>query len=305
MRSAIVRTCASLAREGVDLHFLTADLGFKVLDPFREPFPERFTNAGVAESNMISVAAGLAMTGKRPICYSMVPFLFFRAFEHVRLDVVAPRLPVVLVGVGGGLSYGHEGMSHHAIEDVAIARSLPGLTVLCPGDPVEAEAALRYAMHLDGPSFIRLGQNNDPVLHQEAPADIRLPLPIRRGRGEVVVFALGHMLATVTEAAASLQEQGVSVDVFSLPCVKPFPVESVRQLTTKAKVVVTVEEHSVIGGLGTAMLEALHGSSYSGRFVKIGLPDEYCTTHGTPKWLRTHYGIGAADIAARIKELAS
>src|SRR4051812_3009969 len=120
MRSNAIKTLGELASAGVDLHLLTADLGFRILDSFREAHPGRFTNVGVSEANMVGVAAGMALSGQRPICYSMVPFLFMRAFEQVRLDVVAHKLPVVLLGVGGGLSYGHEGMSHHALEDLAI-----------------------------------------------------------------------------------------------------------------------------------------------------------------------------------------
>src|SRR5262249_8521787 len=162
MRSTTVQTLTELASQGADLHLFTADLGFKVLDPFREPHPGRFTNAGVSEANMISVAAGMASSGRRPVCYSMVPFLFMRAFEQVRLDVVAPRLPVVLIGVGGGLSYGSEGMSHHAIEDLAIARNLPGLRVIAPGDPHETRAAIHLPVGAEGPAFIRPRKTGGP-----------------------------------------------------------------------------------------------------------------------------------------------
>src|SRR5262245_55407286 len=181
MRSTAVKTLAELASAGANIHFFTADLGFRVLDPFRDAHPDRFTNAGVSEANMISVAAGMALSGRRPVCYSMVPFLFMRAFEQVRLDVVAPRLPVVLLGVGGGLSYGSEGMSHHAIEDLAIARSLPGLRVLAPADPHETRAAIRLAVEADGPTFIRLGKNGDPNLHASAVTDLAHPLTLRAG----------------------------------------------------------------------------------------------------------------------------
>ena len=200
MRNAVVRALTAEASAGADIHLLTADLGFKVLDAFREAHPTRFTNAGVSEANMMSVAAGMALTGKRPFCYSMVPFVLMRAFEQFRLDVVAHELPVAVVGVGGGLSYGHEGFSHHAVEDVAILRSLPRLQVLAPGDPHEATAAVRAALSYDGPTFIRLGQNGDPILHTGPLEALRGPLRVRGNGREVVVLATGHIVATTRDA---------------------------------------------------------------------------------------------------------
>jgi transketolase len=300
MRNTTVRTLTELASAGVDLHLLTGDLGFKVLDPFREVHPTRFTNAGVSEANMISVASGMALSGCLPVCYSMVPFLFMRAFEQVRLDVVAHRLSVTLVGVGAGLSYGHEGVSHHAIEDLAMARALPGLRVLVPGDPVETRAAVKLALTGTGPTFIRLGRTGDPVLHGNEILDLSRPLVLRDVASPVVVMATGHILAAVLEASDLLAARGAPVRVFSIPMIKPFPAEEVRAIARSASAVFTVEEHSIVGGIGTEVAEILLAQRFPGRFVKIGLPDEYCDTHGSPEWLRQHYGLDAPSIARRI-----
>lgn len=303
MRSTSIQTLVELADEGVDLHFLTADLGFRILDPLRERHPTKFTNAGVSEANMVSVAAGMTMLGKRPVCYSMVPFLFMRAFEQVRVDVVAPMRPVVLLGVGGGLSYGSEGVSHHAIEDLAIARALPGLRVIAPGDPLEAAAALRLALSSDGPTFIRLGKNGDPTIHAGA-VDLRRPLVVHGdGARRAVVFATGHILAATVDAAKLLEEQGLPVRVISLPVLKPFDAPSVRELVRGADAVFTVEEHSVVGGLGTEMSELLLTERFNGKFGKIGLPDAYCRMYGTLEWLRRQYGLDPAGIARRVAEV--
>lgn len=303
MRSTSIQTLVELADEGVDFHFLTADLGFRILDPLRERHPAKFTNAGVSEANMVSVAAGMTMLGKRPVCYSMVPFLFMRAFEQVRVDVVAPMRPVVLLGVGGGLSYGSEGVSHHAIEDLAIARALPGLRVIAPGDPLEAAAALRLALGSDGPTFIRLGKNGDPRIHAGA-VDLRRPLvvhgdPSRR----TVVFATGHILAATLDAAKLLEGQGLRVTVVSLPVLKPLDTEAVRELVKGAEAVFTVEEHSIVGGLGTELSEFLLSVRFAGKFCKIGLPDAYCRMYGTLEWLREQYGLHPAGIARRVAEV--
>jgi len=304
MRNAVIRTLTQEASAGADVHLLTADLGFRVLDPFREAHPTRFTNAGVSEANMLSVAAGMALTGKRPFCYSMVPFVMMRAFEQFRLDVVAHEQPVAVIGVGGGLSYGHEGVSHHAIEDLAILRSLPRLQVLAPGDPHEAAAAVRAALAYEGPTFIRLGQNNDPALHPGAVDTLRRPLRVRGTSRDVIVLATGHIVATAREACERVASAtGVDVSLYSVPCLKPFDQEGITEIARPARAVVTVEEHSLIGGLGTAVVETLFALRWGGRVERIALPDAYCDTHGTLPWLRARYGLDAESIAKRIEEL--
>jgi transketolase len=306
MRSTVIRTLVEQASAGVDVHLLTADLGFKVLDPFREAHPSRFTNVGVSEANMVSVAAGMALTGKRPVCYSMVPFLLMRAFEQVRLDVVAHKLPVLLVGVGGGLSYGHEGISHHAIEDIAIMRSLPGLQLFAPGDPHEAAAAVRIALRHEGPTFIRLGQNNDPAVHPAPVEALRHPLRIRGESTAAVVFTTGHILKTAKDACDRVAAAtGEDVALYSVPSIKPFDNAAIAELTSKARAVATIEEHSVIGGLGTAVLEVLFARRFPGRFERFGLPDAYCETHGSLPWLRKAYDLDEGTLALRLKELLS
>jgi transketolase len=301
MRSTIVRTLAEEASAGTDVHLLTGDLGFKVLDPFRELHPERFTNVGVSEANMVSLAAGMAHTGKRPVCYSMVPFLFYRAFECVRLDVVAHKLPVVLVGVGGGLSYGHEGISHHAVEDLAIARSLPGLQVLAPGDPWEAEAAVRIALRHDGPTFIRVGQNNDPKVHAARMDTLAHPLRIAGTSASVVVLATGHIVAAAKDACERVASSAhTDVSLFSVPSIKPFDTAFLCDVAKSAKVIVTIEEHSVVGGLGSLVAEELLRARWNGHLERIALPDAYCETHGSLPWLRKHYGLDADTLAKRI-----
>lgn len=304
MRSTVVRTLTEVTSAGADVHLLTGDLGFKVLDPFREAHPSRFTNVGVSEANMMSVAAGMALTGKRPFCYSMVPFVMMRAFEQFRLDVVAHEQPVAIIGVGGGLSYGHEGFSHHAIEDLAILRSLPRLQVLSPGDPHEAAAAVRAALSYDGPTFIRLGQNNNPSLHPGPLDTLRRVLRVRGTSRDVVVFATGHILAAARDACDRVASTtGVDVSLYSVPSIKPFDSEGVVEISRGARVVATVEEHSAIGGLGTAVVETLFPVRWPGHFERFALPDAYCDTHGTLPWLRARYGLDAASIAKRLEGL--
>lgn len=304
MRSAVIRALTQAAFSGADVHLLTGDLGFRVLDPFREAHPMRFTNVGVSEANMMSVAAGMALSGKRPFCYSMVPFVMMRAFEQFRLDVVAHELPVTVIGVGGGLSYGHEGVSHHAVEDVAILRSLPRLHVLAPGDPHEAEAAVREALAHNGPTFIRLGQNNDPHIHAGPVDTLRRVSRVRGTSREVVVFATGHILAAARDACDRVASTtSTDISLFSVASLKPLDTEGIVELARSSRLVATIEEHSVIGGLGTAVIETLFTLGWSGRFERFALPDAYCDTHGTLPWLRERYGLDPFSIAKRLEEL--
>jgi len=302
MRNAAIQTLAALIEEGCDIHFFTGDLGFKVLDDLRTRHPRRFTNAGVSEANMVSVAAGLAATGKRVFCYSMAPFVFLRAFEQVRLDLCAQHLPVTLIGVGGGLSYGCEGPSHYAIEDLAVARSLPGLTVYCPGDPHECRAAVRAAAQAPGPVYLRLGKNNDPAVHAGPVTEISRLLPIIHGAPDVCVLATGHILHAAAEAARAPAPDGPAVRLFSAPALKPFDEPGLRAAAAGARAIATIEEHSLIGGLGSLVAECLFGWGYRGRFLKIGLPDEFCNVVGDHDHLRRHYGLDAPGLARRLRQ---
>ena len=304
----------NLVKEGVPIHLLTADLGFKLMDHYREQYPNRFTNVGVSEGNMIGVAAGMAAAGLRPFCYSMVPFVFMRAFEQVRSDLCVNDLPVTLLGVGGGLSYGCEGPSHFAIEDLGMARSLPNLRVIAPGDPHEVRLAVKKAATADGPTYIRIAKNNDPFVHQTAPDSIDLPIKVDFGGGSstgdssrlekakpsVVVFATGHVLSTTREAVEKVIDTGLSIELFSLPTFKPFPEYAVSEITHSKHLVMTVEEHNVLGGLGSAVADTLISTGFRGKFAKIGLPDRYPEEIGGHQHLRDVYGLTPEAIAERI-----
>jgi transketolase len=305
MRNTVIRVIGELINEGHDLHLFTGDLGFRILDDFRAKHPTCFTNAGVAEANMISAAAGLAMTGTRAFCYSMVPFVFMRAFEQVRLDLCSQRTPVTVIGVGGGLSYGCESHSHFAIEDVALARALPNLTVYAPGDPHEAACAIRVSSTTPGPVYIRLGKNGDPNVHKSALSTIEGALCVRSGSTDILVLATGHILSRSVAAVDALVNAGLSVTLLSIPQLKPFDNESVLRYARKAKLVISIEEHSVVGGLGTEVAELLFSAQYRGTFMKIALPDEYCDVIGTHEHLCLKYELDTESIARRIARAAS
>jgi transketolase len=303
MRTAFVNTFIELVESGYDVHLLTADLGFRIFDPIRDKYPDRFTNVGVAEANMIGVAAGMAMRGVRVFCYSIAPFMIFRALDQIRADLCHMSLPVVLVAAGSGLCYAWEGMTHHAIEDIAIARALPGLTVLAPGDPLECQVLVKASIEMTGPCYLRLGGNNSPVVYKDGQRPICGEVSCLQSEGDIAVIANGEMLPRAVKVVELLKKEGVICRLYSLHTLKPIDYETINKIAGECTCIVTVEDHSVINGIGTAIAEILFESGYRGKFKKFGIPDEYATALGDREWLRDHYGLSHQGIVAAIRKL--
>lgn len=303
MRTTFFKNFFQHLDEGRPLHLLTADLGFGILTPYLNKYAEWITNVGVAEANMIGTAAGMALRGIRPFCYSMVPFLVFRTLDQIRTDLCAPRLPVTLVGVGSGLTYGLEGMTHHAVEDIAVTRALPGMTVLSPGDPLECRALLSQSLDRRGPCYLRLGGNNDACVHEEGDPIILGKLSCLQAQGEVAIITTGAILSNCAKAVQALKEARILCRLYSAHTLKPFDEAGVIDIASSCRVLVSVEEHSVINGLGTAVAEVLLRNGYAGRFVKLGVPDEYCSRLGNREWIMGQYGLDTAAITATIRTM--
>lgn len=241
MRNAFIRGLTALAEKDQRVVLLTGDLGYKIFDDFARRFPGRFLNAGVAESNMIGVAAGMAMEGFRPFAYSIVPFATLRCLEQIRNDVCYHSLPVTVVGVGGGFSYGPNGPTHHALEDIGVMRTLPNLAVVCPGDPVEAELSVLAAGEYPRPVYLRLGRAGDPVVHK-TPPDFKIgrALVLRTG-SDCTLLSTGGMLPVISDAVALLQEMSVDAGVISMHTVKPLDTAVLEQCFANDRPVFTVE----------------------------------------------------------------
>lgn len=300
MRDTAVRLLEKLCADNAGIFLLSADLGFKLFDDFKKAYPDRFINAGVAEANMIGVAAGLALAGKNAYCYSMVPFLTMRCLEQVRVDLCYHNLGVKLLGVGGGLHYGFEGMTHHAIEDIAIMRSLPNMTVVVPGDALEVRAVMQESVTYGGPLYIRLAKDTGERVYESVP-DITIGKGniIRRG-SDICIIANGGMLHPAKLVTDKLAGQGLSATLVSMHTVKPLDVELVRRCAVDSRAVFTIEEHSIIGGLGSAVGEALMEFNYRGLFRRVGIPDEYSQTVGSDVYLRESCGLTPGAIAGYI-----
>lgn len=300
MREAFIRGLTALAREDDRVVLLTGDLGFKLFDDFARTYPGRFLNAGIAEANMMSVAVGLSMQGWNPWVYSIVPFATLRSFEQIRNDVCYNDAPVRVVGIGGGYSYGPNGPTHHALEDVAVMRTLPKMTILCPGDPVEVELAVRASSTHSGPIYLRLGRAGDPAVHEETP-DFQIGRAIQISDGtDCSLVSMGGILPVAKKTSELLAARGISARLISMHTVKPIDGESIRRCLAETGVIFTIEEHSLIGGLGSAVGEWMVANSASGRLHSLGTADEFAPSCGSQGFLREKAGLTAESLADRV-----
>jgi len=303
MRTTFVNSFMRLAECGHNIHLLTSDLGFKLFDPIREKYPEHFTNVGVAEANMIGIAAGMAIQGFRVFCYSIAPFIIFRALDQIRADICHMKLPVTLLAAGSGLHYSYEGMTHHAIEDIAIARALPNMTVLAPGDPLECEVSVNETVNLHGPCYLRLGGDHNPVVYENSQRPKFGEISCLQSNGNIAIIANGEMLLRAKKAIELLKKEGIICRLYSIYTLKPIDHITIEKIARECSCIVTLEEHNVINGIGTAITEILFSCGYLGKFKKFGIPDEYAKELGDKEWLRDHYGLGHQKIALEIKKL--
>lgn len=305
MRDTFVKTLVELAKENKNMELLTGDLGFGVLKPYWETLPDQFTNAGIAEQNMAAVAAGMAMEGKTVFVYSIGNFPTLRCLEQIRNDCTYHKANVKIICVGGGLVYGSLGMSHHATEELAIMRALPDMTVLAPGDKVEAEAAARAMAEYPGTCYLRLGRGGERQIHESLP-DFRIGKAIkvrdsRKPSGHnIAVFSTGAILDEVCDACGKLEEKGIGILQYSFPTVKPIDSETVAKCLRDTEAVFTVEEHNIIGGFGSAAAEVAAELGTGTPLYRIGMNDQYCTVVGTQEYLRNEYGLSAEKIAEYI-----
>lgn len=303
MRTAFITTLTGIARKDPSVMLLTGDLGFTVFEGFAKEFPDRFLNMGVAEQNMIGVAAGLALSGRRVFAYSIIPFLTLRCLEHIRNDLCHHRTSVCLVGMGGGYAYGHMGPSHHALEDIAAMRSLPGMRVLCPGDTVETAAAVHAAAEHDGPCYLRLGKSGEQAVHDaSAPPAIGRTTLLSPGK-DLTLLATGTMLATAIETAALLRTHGIAAGVVSVPQVQPLDCDGIRALALQAPLLVTLEEHRLAGGFGSAVAETLAPLRQRPPHLICCAPDEVSHLCGSREWLLQQAGLTPASITDTILRL--
>jgi len=281
---------------------LSGDIGNKLFDKFKDAAPDRFFNCGVAEQNMMGVAAGLAMNGLRPVAYTITPFVTTRCLEQIRTDAAYHEVPVTIVAVGAGLAYAGLGPTHHACEDISFLRSIPNMVVIAPGDAWEVRAALRAVMRQDRPAYIRMGKKGEPVVHQGPVESFEIGKALTIVDGDdVCLLSTGNMLPEAVEAGRQLGEKGVSARVMSFHTVKPLDEGFLAEAFRTYRRVVTIEEHSLIGGLGSAVAEwAVDNAVDTRPLMRVGTPDKFFKKSGEQEFAREQLGLAAHQIANRV-----
>lgn len=300
MRNAFAHTLLKLAVKDERIILLTGDLGYSVFEKYREACPRQYINAGVAEQSMTGVAAGLAMEGRIPVLYSITPFVTMRNFEQIRNDVCYQNLNVKIVTIGAGFTYGPYGHTHHGLEDIGILRTLARLIIICPGDPVEAELATEAMIKYKGPVYLRLGKSGEPAIHPKRPDfQIGKGIVISEG-GDVALFATSTMLERGKEVSDRLNANGISVALISMHTIKPIDADLVKKFSKKVKAIFTLEEHSIIGGLGSAVSEVLAEGGERVLFKRLGVPDRFTKVIGTQEYMRSANGLSVVEICETI-----
>ena len=304
MRNAYCRTLHKIMAENTSVYALTADIGFSNFDKIIEDFPDRFINVGIAESNMIGIAAGLTLSGKTVFVFTLAQFVTMRCFEQIRVDLCYQKLPVKIIGAGGGFVYGAQGVTHHAIEDVGVLRVLPHMNIICPADPIETGKAMEASMSLDEPSYIRIGRNNEPILFDKD-YDFRIGKSVVMRHGnDITIIASGFVLKNVLNAADELIGQNIKVRVVNMSTIKPIDREMIIKCAKDTKAIATIEEHNIIGGLGSAVAEVLaEEADCRVLFKRVGLNDAYCRINADYAGLQEAYGLDKESIKDLIKEM--
>jgi transketolase len=305
MRNAFLEELYELATRDERIVFITGDLGFSVVENFMEDLPKQFINAGVAEQNMTGMAAGMALSGKIVFTYSIANFPTLRCLEQIRNDVCYHNANVTIVGIGGGVAYGSLGTTHHATEDLAVMRAMPEMKVIAPGDPLETRAATRFVVAHPGPCYLRLGKAGEPIVHKTKKIDFQIGRAITmRDGSDVTLMSTGGMLQTAVGVGNELAGRGIETRVLSMHSLKPLATEAILAAARETRAIATLEEHSVIGGLGSAVAEVLaEADGVSVPFQRIGFPSAFSPYIGSQDFLRAQHGLTVEQVSERLERM--
>lgn len=302
MRDAFAREVTRLAAERSDLVLLSGDIGNRMFDNFKEAAPDRFINCGIAEANMMSMAAGMAMSGLKPVIYTIAPFTTTRCLEQIRIGVAYHQAPVTIVGTGSGLSYAELGPTHHSLEDIAIIRTLPEINVVAPADSKELVAQLQDALNSSKPTYIRIGKKGEPELHKMS---TRLGIGkanLLRDGYDLLVLGVGPIIGEALKAAEALETEGCSVAVASLGSIKPLDEEFLTAMAKNYSIWVSLEEHGIVGGLGSALLEWLSERRHTSiQLRRLGVPDKFLHELGSQVYTRQRLGLDCQSLIKVIR----
>ena len=305
MRKTSLDAVYELAKRDKRVVFIGSDLGIGTLKQFKAEMPERFFMEGVSEAHLVTMAAGLALEGKVVYINTIATFLTRRCYEQVCLDLSLHHTNVRLIGSGGGVVYAPLGPTHQAIEDIAIFRTLPGMTIVAPCDAEEMKRLMPQTLDWDGPMYIRLGKGGDAVVSRpELGSQIGKALLVREG-SDALIVTTGITLQPALAAAAQLEQSGISAGVLHMHTVKPFDTEALLAQAARVPAILSIEEHTIIGGLGSAVAETLAEADFytPKRFKRIGIPDVFPDKYGSQATLLARYGITAEGAVAEVRKL--
>ncbi|MDH5677013.1 MAG: transketolase [Nitrospinota bacterium] len=307
MRNTFAEEVTHLSKEDPRLVMLSGDIGNRLFDKFKEANGDRFFNCGVAEADMVGVAAGMALSGLRPFIYTITPFTTTRCYEQIRVDICYHNVPVIIVGTGSGLSYAELGPTHHSLEDLAIMRVLPNMTVLAPCDSIELSQLLKCAIDSDGPVYIRIGKKGEPAIHPDPAPQMNIGKAVRVAEGKDVCFvACGTIMGEVVEAAKILKGEGITSRIESFHTIKPLDTDTLAEVFSEYAQVVVCEEHSLIGGLTGAVAQwRVQQRGSLAEMTSVGVADEFMHEVGSQKYARRKYGMDAQSIANRVLKALS
>jgi len=305
MRNAFADEVTQLAAQDPRVVLLSGDIGNRLFDRLRAQSPSQFINCGVAEANMMGVAAGMALSGLRPITYTITPFTTTRCLEQIRVDVAYHEAPVIIVGTGSGLSYASLGPTHHSLEDFAILRAIPNLRILAPWDAPSLRHVLRQALVDPSPTYIRIGKKGEKdILPIEAVANLGRLTTLFAGE-KVAIVAVGTVVNEAACAADELKSLGVSPTVCLAHTVKPMPEADLRRLFKSHRFIVTVEEHSLAAGFGESCVNLAHQEGFGGRILSLGASDTFLSKVGSQSYARKLSGIDSVAIVDGVQKLIS
>lgn len=306
MRQMCLNMLYELAKADERIFFIGSDLGVGTLDRFKEEIPDRFFMEGVSEANIIGMATGLALEGKIPYVNTIATFLTRRCYEQIVLDMCLHHANVRLIGNGGGLVYAPLGPTHEAIEDIAIMRAIPNMTIVAPADADEMRRLMPLTVDHPGPLYLRLAKGYDPIVTtDDVPFEIGKAILMSDG-ADALILTTGITLKIGLDAAVSLKAMGIQTAVLHVHTIKPLDLDAILDHAANVSVVVTIEEHSIIGGLGSAVAELIAEANFdpAKRFKRIALPDAFPEEYGSQDSLMTSYAITAQNLVSTVKTLA-
>ncbi len=302
MRNTFANTIIDYTVKNDKAIILAGDAGLGIYCDFKEKYPDKFINMGIAEQNMISFAAGLAISGYKVFCYNIAPFVLYRCYEQIRNDICYQELPVVLIGTGSGVTYAPQGITHYAIEDIGIAKTLPNLTVLSPADPIETKLSAEFAAYSKNPVYIRLAKSGEKNIHLNENFDITEPQLHYDGNDLALLFH-GSISQEIIKLIAMLKEENIKIKIISIPLVQPVNFKSLMKEIDGFNAIITVEEQFINCGLGSIIESEVRKLNPSIHFESLGITPEYPHLIKDNNGMRDYYGISAAKLLSKVKNI--